>query len=99
MPMESLLARVSLRWKITALVAASSLATAVLVRVLAGLGGAAVGFAVGLVLVAGFSALAWWAGGLIVKPLGALRDAARAIADGDLSAAAKHKVEAGGELA
>ncbi len=97
--MESLLARLSLRWKITILVAASTIVTAILARSLAGVGGTVGSVVVCAALIAGFSALAYYAGGVIVRPLLALRDAARSIANGDLSTAAKAKVEAGGELA
>jgi methyl-accepting chemotaxis protein len=97
--MESLLAQLSLRWKITILVAVSTTVTAILAHVLAGIGGAAGSVIVSVALIAAFSALAFWAGGVIVKPLLALRDAARSIAAGDLSTAAKSKVDAGGEMA
>jgi methyl-accepting chemotaxis protein len=97
--MESLLARLSLRWKITLLVALAATVSAVVVRSLAGVGGIVGTILICAVVIAGFSALAYWVGGVIVAPLMALRDAARSIANGDLSTAAKTKVKADGELA
>jgi methyl-accepting chemotaxis protein len=91
--------RLSLRWKITILVAGAATLAAVLARSLA-FGGASVAFLVCTVLVAGSAALAYYVGGIIVAPVVSLRDAARSIAQGDFSRISQSsQVDAGGELA
>jgi methyl-accepting chemotaxis protein len=93
------LARLSLRWKITVLVAGAALATALAQLLLArggDAGSSAASILVSLGLAGAFSAVAYFAAGVIVRPVVALRDAARSIASGDLSRIAK--VEAAGEL-
>jgi methyl-accepting chemotaxis protein len=102
--MERLRARLSLRWKITALVACATVVTAILVFVLmrAGadslLGHPLVVAAAALVLAAASGAIAFFLGGLIVRPVVALRDVARSIAAGDLSSANQTRVAASGEV-
>jgi methyl-accepting chemotaxis protein len=91
--------RLSLRWKITILVAIAAALSAVLARVLTFGGTVAAVFIIALAVV-GSSALAFYLGGIIVAPLVSLRDAARSIAQGDFSTVSRAaKVDAGGELA
>jgi methyl-accepting chemotaxis protein len=99
--MESLLDHLSLRWKITGLVASTTALTAILLLALAraGAGRPLVIAAVTLALVAASSALAFFLAGVIVRPVVVLRDVARSIASGDLSAARQARVTATGELA
>ncbi len=90
--------RLSLRWKITILVAGAAALCAILARALS-FGGAVGAFFVIALVVAGAGALAYYLGGRIVAPLVSLRDAARSIAQGDFSSVSRARVEAGGELA
>jgi methyl-accepting chemotaxis protein len=102
--MESLSARLSLRWKITGLVACATAITGVLVYVLMRAGEDSwlsrplVVPVAALVLVAAWGAIAYFVGGVIVRPVVALREVARSIAGGDLSAANQARVAASGEV-
>jgi len=97
--MARVLVRVPLRWKITLLVALAALASGLSERLLSRVGAwsplASTLFGVGLPVVV-FAALAYAVAATMVRPVGALRDAARGIASGDLSRVSR--VEAGGEL-
>src|SRR5512146_1263870 len=98
--MESPLARLSLRWKITGLVACATALTAVLVFALmrAGLSHPLLVAVAALVLVAASGGIAFFLGGVIVRPVVALRNVARSIAAGDLAAANQGRVAASGEV-
>jgi methyl-accepting chemotaxis protein len=101
--MTHALARLSLRWKITLLVAVCAAATAVLEGWLATRGpdstlsGTTAAVLVGVAMVLAASILAYLAARVLVRPVLALRDAARSIAGGDLTGA--FEIAADGELA
>jgi methyl-accepting chemotaxis protein len=97
--MDHPLAGVSLRWKITLLVAVTTTATALLAGVVSAWAGWFAAFLTCAVLVIASTGLAFYMGGVLVAPLVSLRDAARSIAQGDFASVSRAKVETGGELA
>jgi methyl-accepting chemotaxis protein len=101
--MRRLLARISLRWKLTSLVVVPPILLALVLSALAR-GGPPFsdrGFlwAVAVAFVAVVGALSFRLGGSITRPMLVLRDVARSISSGDLSGVDRARVEAGGEVA
>ena len=90
-----------MRWRITALVACASTATVLLMEAMANLNGRGQPWEAlaGVVVVLVSSSVTFVVAGMIVRPVIALRDAARSVAGGDLSRLFEARVEARGELA